>query len=137
MTPQRQLHVSPETGDCFRACMCSVFDIENTDDLPNVDDDKWLWRWKTILRRIGITVEYDDKRIWRAGYWIASVPSKNLEGQTHAIVMHGHKVAHDPSTKRRYRRGTNMLGASLVDGGFYFVVEDPSLLHLADGWWRP
>lgn len=138
MTPQRQLHVDAKNGDCFRAAMCSVLDIPMSDDLPNVDDEGcWFFKWNRIVERIGLAVEYDEKRIWRRGYWIASVPSKNLAGCTHAIVMKGHQVAHDPSTKRRYRRGQSMLGGDKVLGGYYFVVEDPALLHRQGepGWW--
>lgn len=38
-----------------------------------------------------------DQTPYHEGYWIASVISENFAGGTHAIVMNGNTVAHDPS----------------------------------------
>lgn len=130
MIPQRQLRVDVNVGDCFRACMCSILEIPNDDRLPNVDDPMWMFRWNDLLEPYGIRLEWDRDRIWRDGYWIASVPSKNMSAPTtHAIVMKDSKVAHDPSPNRRYHKGYRMLGAGLVCGGYYLVVDDPARLR--------
>lgn len=108
------------------------------EDLPNIHDEKWFFRWRNIFRSVGIEFEFDQDRIWRNGYWIASVKSKNFEGTTHAIVMKGQKVAFDPSPKKRYRKDTNLLGEDVVLGGYYFVIDDPILLSRLDepAWWK-
>ncbi len=44
---------------------------------------------------------YDDKPIDRSA-WIATVPSLNLPGQDHAVVMHGRELALDPARGETY-----------------------------------
>jgi hypothetical protein len=41
--------------------------------------------------------------------------------------MQGHRVAFDPSTKKRYKKGTPML--DVVTSGTYFVVDDFTQIH--------
>lgn len=132
MIPQKQKVFGGGNGDCFRACIASIMELPNGDDLPNDHTLEWHFRWQEWLAQFGISLEFDAKRIWRETYWIASVPSKNLESATHAIVMQGSRVAFDPSNKRRYRKGQNLLGEDIVDGGWWFEVADFSLLHKLD-----
>lgn len=104
-------------------------ELPNNDEMPNDHTSEWHFRWQEWLAQFGLSLEFDSKRIWRETYWIASVPSKNLESATHAIVMQGSRVAFDPSNKRRYRKGQNLIGEDIVDGGWWFEVADFSRLH--------
>ncbi len=134
MIKNKQLIVDSKIGDCVRACLTSILGVPNTHNLPNFTEKTkdghynggWP-KWRKLLNEMGISLEYDHERIWRTGYWIASVPSKNYKGGYHAIVMNGCNVAHDPSTKKRYRAGTSMLGKK-VAGGYWLEITDASKL---------
>lgn len=113
MRPVRQLVEGPisgpvgERGDCFRACVASVLEIDPT-DLPNPhnednDPGPWCKAWDSALHSYGIHVIWlneENVKPWRRspfpGYWIATVP--NGGGAHHSIVMEAHRVVHDPST---------------------------------------
>jgi hypothetical protein len=129
MIPQQQKVVDKGRGDCFRACMASFFELPNDERLP--DGYASLTPWQDWLAQFGMKLSWGHKAIWREGYWIASVKSKNYtDGTMHAIIMHGCKVAFDPSTKKRYRKGQDMLQGDAVAGGWWIEVVDPNLLHL-------
>lgn len=121
--------VHPENGDCMRACLTSMMGLPNDPKkipLPGAVD--FFLPCYRFLRRFGMHIRYEQKAFWGHGYWMASVKSKNYPEGTHAIVMNGHKVAHDPSTKRRYRAGTSLLGKDIVVGGFVLEVIDATKL---------
>ena len=128
MRRNKQHIVDSKKGDCFRACLTSILDMPNDESLPNVDDPRWFARWYEILGEMGIHIAFEHKACWREGYWIADVKSLNFEGGKHAIVMNGTKVAHDPSTKKRYRAGTYLGGKDVVTGGWYLEILDWSKL---------
>lgn len=128
MIPQKQKVVAKGTGDCFRACLASFLELPNDERLP--DGYKSVTPWNDWLAKFGMTLKWSHDSIWRELYWIASVKSKNYsDGTTHAIVMKGTKVAFDPSTKKRYRKGVRMVGSDAVLGGWWIEVIDPSLLY--------
>ncbi len=129
MIENKQLIVNSKKGDCFRACITSILEIPNNPKLPNVDDKQYMSKWYRFFRQFGMDIYYDEEKIWRGGYWIASVPSLNFKNVSHAIVMNGSEVAFDPSTKKRYRKGRGLLGTGIVSGGNWFGITDPSLLH--------
>jgi len=110
--------------------MSSLLGIENRDGLPHIDKTTWFTDWCKFLSPYGLGIRCEAKSYWVRGYWIASVKSKNFSGGTHAIVMHGSKVWHDPSTHKRYRTGTSLLGKDIVECGYLLEVIDPSKLHL-------
>lgn len=60
-----------------------------------------------------------DQAPYYPGHWIATVISENFPGATHAVVMQGNTVAHDPSPKPR-RTPYKFVGETR------FVVEDPA-----------
>lgn len=133
MTPAKQRVFGNGNGDCFRACMASMLELPNCDDLPNLDHPGgWLFVWIQILATFGMRLGMDDKAIWREGYWIASVPSLNLEGKSHAIVMHDCNVAFDPSTMKTYEAGKPMLGEDLVNYGWWLEISDVALLPVLE-----
>lgn len=128
MIPQKQKVVDKGIGDCFRACMASFLELPNDERLP--DGYESIMPWNEWLAKFGMTLSYSNKHIWRDGHWVALVKSKNYsDGTTHAIIMEGHKVAFDPSTKKRYRKGLDLLQTDDVLGGWWIEVIDPSLLY--------
>lgn len=121
-----------DNGDCFRASMSYVLRVRNGDHLPNPVGEEWFGVWWKFLGDFGIEICYGsrNKAIWRTPPWIASVPSKNFRGKTHAIVLHqGGRVAFDPSPKRRYRPNVSLLGKDVVQGGYSFMLADTSKLE--------
>lgn len=128
MIKNKQLISDSKKGDCFRACWTSILEIPNDPKLPNCDDPEWFLKLWNLFGDWGMTVHTEHKAMWRQGYWIASVPSKNYKGVSHAIVMKGHFIAFDPSTKKRYRTGRSLLGKGIVTECNFFEVTDPSLL---------
>lgn len=135
MKKYSQLVFGEGYGDCFRACMATILQLP-IEVLPNDHSPMWPFAWKQLLRQFGLeTVDGNAQGpIWLEGFWIASVPSLNLPApSTHAIVMHNtSRVFHDPSRRKRYRAGTNMLGKNIVIGGTHLIVEDASRLHRLD-----
>lgn len=128
-------------GDCFRACVASIFEMR-AEDVPNFVGD-WPTRWyaKLVdwLRPMGLVIEHANhdpapRPPHRpAGWWIASVQSENFEGETHAVVMRGTftpsdgaadrmAVAHDPSPHPRrtphqaVRTATHRAAGRTTDG---------------------
>jgi hypothetical protein len=105
-------------GDCFRACVASIFELE-LDEVPHfmdldyriwhVDRSKsnwwsmvnaWAWDFGVGFNRLSYPARRRPKN-WHPGWWIASVRSRCQDGATHAIVMHGNEVKHDPSPLSR------------------------------------
>lgn len=120
---------SSTTGDCFRASMSVILDVPNGDHLPTNDGSEgggWWFDWHYFLWDMGLAIQNASAKgpIWKSHRWVASVPSKNFEGCTHAIVMEGHKVLFDPSPLRRYHAGWSLLGADVVVGGYWLEVAD-------------
>ncbi len=74
-------------------------------------------------------MNFETKAMWRNGYWIASVKSKNFKEATHAIVMLGNEVYFDPSLGKRYKAGRSLLGKKIVLGCHYLEVVDSTKLH--------
>jgi hypothetical protein len=125
MIPVEQTHAGEVNGrprgNCFAACVASILEC-SLDDLPELDpfaEDHDVKMNEALSRDFGVyTVTWQtclfgqapvwvgDEQVPSLGYWIAGVPSLNLgrdpESQTcrwHAVVMRGHEIAHDPSTK--------------------------------------
>lgn len=128
MKPVKQKIFDSQKGDCMRACFASILEIPNDDKfLPNIDDSEWLWKLMKALEEYGMRLGTSHTAIWKQGYWIASAPSLNIAGGWHAVVMFDNCVAFDPSTHKRYRKGTNMLGKN-VRSGYWIEVSDFSKL---------
>ncbi len=111
--------VDQRTGeDCLRACLATVFGLtyEQTPD-PLWGGAQWrarLYGW--VSERFGLTpwefaLGGEDKPKLRygsdvldyhfswPGIWIAQVKSPRIHG-THAVVMRGNQLLHDPHPKR-------------------------------------
>jgi hypothetical protein len=131
MKPQKQRVFSSKMGDCFAACMASLLELP-IEVVPN-DHSPMYWSvWRTWLSQFGLEMRYSSAKgpIWASHPWIASVKSLNYPaGTTHAILMDGHWVLFDPSTKKRYRKGTSLLGEEDVVGGYIIEVSNFTKLH--------
>lgn len=121
-------------GDCVRACVASIFELP-IDRVPHFTDgaEPWIWAMEKWLAPFGLTLEREDyregpsdnhPRRYHDGWWIASVISENIDGATHAIVMHETDVRHDPSPSPR-RTPYRFVGEC------YFVAADPALIRRA------
>jgi hypothetical protein len=130
LTEQRQKIFSDKYGDCFRACMASWLELP-ADVLPNDHSPAWFLVWETFLSQFGLTLSHSirsDGPLWASETWVASVRSLNLDG-THAILMHeGSQVLFDPSTHKRYRKGS-YLSSKEVLSGHHLGVSDVTKLH--------
>lgn len=133
MKPVKQRTVHHAYGDCFPACLASLLELP-IEVVPNDHSHTWLAIHRVFLGQFGLEITFHDASgpIWSSGPWIATVKSKNFEGGSHAILMKGHEVLFDPTTKSGYRKGTNLLGQNVVTGGYIIRVTDFSLLHELD-----
>jgi len=121
-----------DKGDCLRACIATVLQI-HISNLPNYHSDKYFLDWMKLLATSGIEIRYGQS-CWIEGYWIASVPSKNFKGVKHSIVMKGQLVFFDPSPKKKYKIGENLLlKHKIVDGGYTFIISDITKLKTNQG----
>ena len=124
----QQLVCDKENGDCFRACLTSILGVENSQSLGMIGKD-WFVEAIRFLREFGCMIHYEEKAIWRDGYWIASVPSLNFKNTSHSIIMHEQEVFFDPSPHNKYGIRENLLGKNIVTGGSYLEVTDISKLY--------
>ena len=126
MIGKKQKIVSNKNGDCFRACVASILELNNNSKLPNKHGGDWFCSWFKFFESKGLSLSWDKDMIWKSGYWIAVVPSKNYKNTNHSIVMLGNKVAFDPSTKKTYRKGISLLGRKIVKLGYWIELSDIS-----------
>lgn len=114
--------VDGEKGDCLRASIASLFDIE-LQQVPHfmLFCDSHI-EWETVLAGFIWSMGYN----WTAngdpteskaintdqtvnGFTEAAVPSKNFPGKMHSVVIDTRGiVVHDPSPKRAYH-GINVI----------------------------
>ena len=109
-----------EKGDCLRACVASLFNL-NIEQVPHFilfDGRKWQQVFWGFLASIDI--KYNGVRTISNGsvvqgidcidgLVIAGVNSLNIEGVTHAVLMNKDGlVVHDPSNDNSYE-GINII----------------------------
>lgn len=124
----KQKICNTKQGDCLRACIATILQIP-IETLPNFHSKRHFLDWIKLLSKLGIEIRY-SKSCWIEGYWIASVPSKNFKGIMHSIVMKGQEVFFDPSPKKKYKIGQNLLSERIVIGGYNFIISDIEKLAL-------
>lgn len=116
MTPVDQQILEDGRGDCLRACVCSVLDLD-PDEVPNFADfgfmdavDKWLNDMGKAFLRISLPKETNVNAFyfWTPGpmlVWGTS-PRPRLDGGTkqHMVVAkpkgYGLEIVHDPHPDR-------------------------------------
>lgn len=121
MKPTDQIIQHPQIGDCLRASIASLFEL----DFQQVPHFQMFDNWQTVLAGFIWSMGYNwttngdpnesmivrpDKTI--NGFTEACVPSKNYPGAFHSVVIDtAGFVAHDPHPKRQYQ------GINVFDSG--------------------
>lgn len=151
MRPVYQTKFNYGEGDCFSACVASIFEVllSAATMRPYPDDIvAWTQRNYPALEYVSIDLctnykAHEDRWTYdladintiappTRGYWIASVPSLRLKRPPsdpyypmpalHAIVMRGAAQVHDPNPNY----GTPNY--SQIAASLYWVVSDPAKL---------
>lgn len=117
-----QKEINPKTGDCMRASIASVLDvdIESVPHLTRAPLSKWFsilyyfmvahgWvyygSWHPICGKRKLLLKHSFN-----GFYLASVNSKTYKTGTHMVVMDRNwKVAHDPHPNKKWQ-GKLLLG---------------------------
>jgi len=140
MKPVAQLVDSPENGDCFRACVASILELD-PHALPNVGDPAvrggryFISVMNEALAPWNMQLMYtaNEQCYWEMPVFIWSIRSPKYEGKTHAVVVtcdfkreKPWQVAWDPSPYRD-EPGREAFYAKPV-AAYFFVVVDPRAL---------
>lgn len=144
MIPVAQLIDSPDNGDCFRACVASILEVDPL-TLPNISeaeykDRYWLDVMNDAIAKFGLAIMYTSSGqcFWDLPYFIWSVQSPRFEGKTHAVVasceegpghkVHGWRIAWDPSPWRDYEPEKRAECYDKPLAAYFFVATDPSAM---------
>lgn len=115
-------------GDCFRACIATIVQ-SNPIELPNPHEKGvWVLEWEEWLAKRGLGITFQSGYWYNDGLWVASVPSQNYKDTTHAVVMRGSELYHDPSPKKRY----STINTSKVLTSYHIELLDISKLCQAE-----
>ena len=123
MKPVFQTMTHDNRGDCHRAAVASIFDLE-IEQVPHFrlfDDDTWgdvfyffLWSIGYELMGTAYLTTEDRPHCYADinGYYLATVPSKTFPDKTHAVIINRQgMVAHDPNPNKKW------LGVNVVESG--------------------
>lgn len=126
MKPIFQSIVEKGKGDCQRACIASLFDLQ-LEQVPHFklfgSEGKWFKPYRHFLLGIG----YDfygtsmgprhskkEDRNYKSinGFFLASVPSRTFEESGHSVIIDEEGfVVHDPNPNKRW------LGVNVIETG--------------------
>jgi len=92
-------------GNCFEACVASLFELEGIEDVPNFGKDRWFPKFLRWIEERGYTsygaLHYESVQNYKGGvdgYYIVvggSPRFPNLKGG-HAVVYREGAMVHDP-----------------------------------------
>ena len=131
MKPIDQTIINAQDGDCFGACVASIFEL---DEIPKLRKGPWLDVWNEWLGDLNLQViEYPLGSFpVPNGYAILAVKSALFEGVRHAVVFHGDgyfgKVVHNPNP--RDPRGVEIPNEDWLSFKVFALV-DPALIVVA------
>ena len=126
-----QACVDKGKGDCQRAALASLFDLQ-LDQVPHFrlySSDTW---WRVYFYFLmGIGSEFHgtsmaerhrdtEKRNYKSvdGFFLATVPSRTIDGSRHNVLIDENGVVvHDPNPNKRW------LGINVVDTGELIHVD--------------
>lgn len=145
MKPVAQLIDSAENGDCFRACVASILEVDPL-TLPNISDPEykdryWLGVMNDAIAKYGLAIMYtaNGQCYWELPYFIWSVRSPRYEGKTHAVVVsteegEGHtvlggwRIAWDPSPWRDHEPDKRAECYDAPLAAYFFVATNPAAM---------
>lgn len=118
----------PTPSSCLSACIASILrvPIHRTPIIRLDVGAEWLDLYNAELReRLGFELVTLDPTPVFAGYWIAVVPSLNLDAPGgHAVVMKGSALVWDPANAARYE-GIDM---EIVSQAMFLLPLEPGML---------
>lgn len=107
MIPIYQTIFDNKKGDCYAACIASIFEIplESVPKPNGIDDDFWpiYHEWFAKYNARVISVARGDF-IPPDAYLVGTVKSPRFKDTDHAVVIYGNKVVHDPHPDRTSER---------------------------------
>lgn len=129
MTPIFQTIVDPERGDCMRATIASLFDLEIV-QVPHFQlfKEEWFSVMYYFLYALGYDYNgcghpetTDPKNCNVNGFCYAVVYSKTFIGSTHSVVMDASGVVvHDPNPNGLWK-GTNIINTNALV--YYYLLR--------------
>lgn len=98
MIPVDQTIFDNKRGNCWAACVASIFEVPlESVPWPNGNDDDFWPTYHSWLNERNATVVSLTRGEWiPRGYVIGSVMSPRFEGTHHAVVVHEGRIVHDP-----------------------------------------
>lgn len=129
MTPVNQSIVDSDVGDCARASIATLLDL-NIDQVPNFRRFKSNWFDVYYYYLYSLGWEYvgygrPSKHELKSensinGYFDAAVASKTFEGKLHAVVIDAEgNVVHDPNPNKKWQ-GLNVVQTKELKGWYMF-----------------
>lgn len=122
MIEVEQTILAPPDGDCFAACVASIFEMPLA-DVPSYTGDDWFYRWVDWFWPKNLTplnVSADPSGEWTpAGYSILAADSPRYPGKLHAVVAYNGRIVWDPHPGRS-------AGVGAWKEWTVFTVIDPS-----------
>jgi len=139
MKPVFQTICDREKGDCLRACVASLLELE-IEQVPHFIRYK---NWHAALHYFlaGFGIQFNGMRDLHkgripeledtiTGLYIAQVPSLNYKGGTHVVLMNNEGyVVHDPSLKLKYSQDRNLIHTKILKSWYLLQenVDTPSI----------
>ena len=98
MIPVDQTIFDNHYGNCWAACLASIFEVPlESVPWPNGNDDDFWPTYHAWLNERNATVISLTRGDWTpSGYAIGGVMSPRFEGTEHAVVVFKDRVVHDP-----------------------------------------
>lgn len=119
-----------ERGDCAQACIATILGLSLNDalDLHSLGDETWFDEMVVWFERKGYITDWEtpfNKRIGIGGFFVATVPSRNFNGKTHAVVINKNGyVVHDPNKKNPWWNSRNVFDELGCNFSSYWPFED-------------
>jgi hypothetical protein len=94
----KQSILDPENGDCFRACVCSILELDPA-TVPNFCSysvDQWWGRFIDWAKSSGYALYWGTYPPMHVEYYIVSGKSPRYPNRLHSVVWHNYEMVHDP-----------------------------------------
>jgi hypothetical protein len=135
VTPVDQTIVCNKRGDCQRAVVASLFDLE-LNQVPHFrlfPDNQWWSVYWYFLYALGYEMKgtaFAARRLADAptinGFISAAVPSRTFEGCNHAVIINPQGlVVHDPNPNKRWLHVSVVQTGELIEFDLIEKRVDP------------